>query len=96
MKWTISNTYSAPDGTSQKVSGLYVFWFVTAGQTTDDFPAMLKSMLFHQLTHGVLQRWAYVSYFTICPPGREDAAFVRIKQLVTATVPEFQLPPAVK
>lgn len=96
MRWTIHNTYSAPDGSRQKVSGLYVFWFVTENQTTDDFPTMLKSMLFHQLTHGVLQRWAYVSYFTICPPGREEAAFVRIKQLITATVPEFQLPPAVK
>jgi hypothetical protein len=94
MKWTISNSYTAPDGSQQKVSGLYVFWFVTENQTTDNFPAMLKSMLFHQLAHGVLQRWAYVSYFTVCPPGQEDAAFARIKPLIAASVPEFQLPPA--
>jgi Protein of unknown function (DUF3485) len=94
MKWIVSNSYSAPDGTKQNVSGLYVFWFVTENQTTDNFPAMLKSMLLHQLTSGVLQRWAYVSYFTVCLPGQEDATFARVKQLIAASVPEFQLPPA--
>ncbi len=92
-KWTVSNTYHAPDGTLQNVSGLYVFWFVTKDQTTGDFPTMLKSMLIHQLTRGVLQRWAYVSYFTVCLPGQEDATFARIKELIAASVPEFQLPP---
>jgi hypothetical protein len=94
MKWTVSNTFPAPGGGQQTVSGLYVFWFVTQGQTTDDFPTMLKSMLFNQLAHGVLQRWAYISYFTVCRPGQEDAAFARMKQLIVASVPAFQLPPA--
>ena len=94
MKWIVSNNYSAPDGSQQNVSGLYVFWFVTENQTTDNFPAMLKSMLLHQLTSGVLQRWAYVSYFTVCLPGQEEATFARVKQLIAASVPEFQLPPA--
>ncbi len=89
MKWIISNTFPAPDGSKQTVSGLYVFWFVTRGQTTDDFPTMLKSMLFHQLAHGVLQRWAYVSYFTACAPGQEDATFARMRQLIAASVPNF-------
>jgi hypothetical protein len=94
MKWIVSNTYPAPDGSQQRVSGLYVFWFVTKNQATDDFPTMLKSMLFHQLAHGVLQRWAYISYFTACQPGQEAATFARVKQLIAASVPEFQLPPA--
>ena len=93
MKWRVSNTYTAADGSKQNVSGLYVFWFVTAGQTTDNFPAMLKAMLLHQLTSGELQRWAYVSFFTACPPGQEDALFARVKPLITSAVPEFQLPP---
>jgi len=96
MKWIVSNTFSAPDGSQQNVSGLYVFWFVTENQTTDNFPAMLKSMLFHQLRHGVLQRWAYVSFFAVCAPGQEDATFARMKELITAAVPEFQLPPSAK
>ncbi|HEY5346168.1 MAG TPA: exosortase-associated EpsI family protein [Verrucomicrobiae bacterium] len=94
MKWIVSRNYSAPDGSQQSVSGIYTFWFVTEHQTTDSFPAMLKSMLFHQLAHGVLQRWAYVSYFTVCRPGAEDATFARMKSLIAASVPDFQLPPA--
>jgi len=93
-KWMIGQPLTNPDGSRQNVSGLYVFWFVTENQTTDDFVTMLKSMLFHQLAHGVLQRWAYVSYFTVCLPGQEDATFARMKQLIAASVPEFQLPPA--
>jgi len=50
-------------------------------------------MLLHQIFHGVVQRWAYVSYFTVCPPGGEEAAFARMKGLITASVPAFQLPP---
>jgi hypothetical protein len=92
-KWLLSNTYTAPGGQTQTVSGLYVFWFVTEGQATADFPSMLKSMLFHLIRSGVQERWAYVSYFTVCLPGQEEAAFDRIKHLITASVPEFQLPP---
>lgn len=93
-RWIIHNTFTGPDGQKQEASGIYVFWFVTENQTTGDFPAMLKSMLFHQLRHGVLQRWAYVSWFTVCAPGQEEATFARMKQLIAASVPEFQLPPA--
>jgi len=93
MKWIISKTVSTADGSPQTVSGIYVYWFVTKGQTSDDFPGMLKSMMFHLIRHGELQRWAYVSYFTACLPGREDAAFARMKELIAASVPEFQLPP---
>ncbi len=94
MKWIVGKSMPTPGGGQQAVSGIYVFWFVTEHQTTDDFPTLLKSMLVHQLTSGVLQRWAYVSFFTVCEPGTEDATFARVKQLITAAVPEFQLPPA--
>lgn len=94
MKWMVSNSYPAPDGSKQPVSGLYIFWFATKNQTTDNFPAMLKSMLWHQVASGVLQRWAYISFFTVCQPGEEAATFARLKPLIAAAVPEFQLPPA--
>jgi hypothetical protein len=48
------------------------------------------------LTTGVLQRWAYISYFAVCEPGQEDAAFERVKKLIVASVPEFQLAPKPK
>ena len=92
-KWIVHNTDTTPDGRRFPVSGVYVFWFVTENNLTADFPAMLRSMTYHLLGHGVLERWAYVSYFTVCPPGAEDAAFARIKNLIAASAPEFQLPP---
>ena len=93
-KWVIGNSFQTPDGHKQQVSGLYVFWFVADGeQTTDNFERMW--WLARDLMHtGVLQRWAYVSYFTICAPGQEDAAFERVKNLIAHSVPEYQLPPA--
>jgi len=42
------------------------------------------------LRTGVLQRWAYVSCFSICLPGKEQATYDRIKDLIVATVPKFQ------
>jgi Protein of unknown function (DUF3485) len=93
-KWVVSKTFPVPGGTEQTVSGVYLFWFVTDGLATPDFPAMLKSMLFNLVRHGVLQRWAYVSYFSICLPGQEEARFAQMKAAVAASVPQFQLPPA--
>ena len=42
---------------------------------------------------GVLDRFAYISYFAVCLPGQEDAAFERLKQLMVESVPLFQLVP---
>ena len=92
-KWVIAPPSTAPAGRPHAISGIYVFWFVTKDQSTYDFPTMLKSMFFHLVRHGVLQRWAYASYFTPCQPGQEDATFTRMKELIAASVPEFQLPP---
>jgi len=41
-----------------------------------------------------LQRWAMISYFTICAPGTEDATFERMKKFIVASAPEFQLVPS--
>ena len=94
-RWLLSKTFTASDGKEHAVSGIYVFWFVTEGEATADFPSMLKSMFFHLIRHGVLERWAYVSYFTVCLPGQEEAAFNRMKALISASVPEYQLPPVI-
>lgn len=92
-KWVIGNYYQTADGQKQPVSGLYVFWFVADGeQTTDNYQRMwwLGRDL---LRTGVLQRWAYISYFTYCAPGQEDATFERMKKLIAHSVPEYQFPP---
>ncbi len=94
QKWTVHNSFTTPEGQKVAVSGLYVFWFVADNNETDDYHAIQKSILYHLIRRGVLERWAYVSYFTYCAPGQEDATFARVKNLIAASVPEFQLPPA--
>jgi Protein of unknown function (DUF3485) len=96
MKWVISKSVQTADGQKQKIGGLYVFWFVADNEESTGIVPMLFQMIHDQLFTGVLQRWAYVSYFAICEPGHEDAAFERVKKLIAASVPEFQLPPGEK
>ncbi|HKI68247.1 MAG TPA: hypothetical protein VKA67_01565, partial [Verrucomicrobiae bacterium] len=93
-KWRVSNTLQAENGQKMPVSGLYVFWYVAHGKETASHDEMVASMIRHLLRTGELQRWAYISYFAICSPGQEDATFGRMKKLIIASVPEYQLPPA--
>jgi hypothetical protein len=92
-KWLISNFYQAPDGTQQTVHGLYVFWFVADNEQTPNFYRRLWWLARDLLSTGVLQRWAYVSYYAPCEPGQEDATFERVKKLISESVPQFQFPP---
>ena len=93
QEWVVHNNFTAPDGRSQAVSGVYVFWFVAGNDETDDYTSNQTSIFYHLFRHGELQRWAYASYFTLCPPGQEDAVFARVKNLIAASVPEFQIAP---
>jgi hypothetical protein len=93
MKWVVRNSFQTPDGQKQEVSGVYVFWFVAEHEQTVDNYQRMWWLARDLLRTGVLQRWAYVSYFTVCGPGQEDAAFERMRQLIAASVPEYQLPP---
>src|SRR5579875_2696384 len=83
-----------PDGQKMMVAGVYVFWFVTEGAQTPSHFEMMKRLALHLLRTGELQRWAYISWFAPCAPGREDATFARLKELIAASVPEFEPPPA--
>ena len=93
MKWVIHNSYQTPDGQKQEVGGIYVFWFVADNEQTVDNVQRMWWLARDLLRTGVLQRWAYVSYFSICAPGQEEAAFERMKKLIAASVPDFQPPP---
>ncbi|MGA2683547.1 MAG: exosortase-associated EpsI family protein [Verrucomicrobiota bacterium] len=93
-KWTITNTLKNADGQEQEVHGLYVFWFVARNEQTTSHWQRIWWLTRDLLTTGALQRWAYVSYFSAgFGSDQEDAAFGRIKKLIVASVPEFQLPP---
>jgi hypothetical protein len=83
------------DGRQVPVRGVFVYWFVDADHLTASANQwMLWWMPRDLLTRGVLERWSYISYFTACPPGGEDAAFKRLKEFIVQSVPEYQLVPS--
>jgi hypothetical protein len=92
MRWDISATVKTPDGRKQELHGIYLFWFVADNEQTTGNIQLQCYLARDLLLKGVLQRWAYVSFFSVCPPGQEEATFERMKQLIAASVPEFQLP----
>ena len=91
-RWNLSIMAQQPDGQKVKMAGIYTYWYVADNEETPDHDKMLKWLTLDLFRTGKLQRWAYVSYFAECEPGREDATFDRIKALIAACVPQFQLP----
>ena len=91
MKLTASGTGTSATGEKMQARGVYVYWFVADGELTANHLQRMWWMARDLMKTGTLQRWAYVSYFAICPPGQEEATFQRMKQLIAAAVPEFQL-----
>ncbi len=93
----ILSTKQIPDAKGQPldVRGVYVYWFVADGALSGDKSGAQRMwwMARNLLSTGVLQRWAYISCFTVCLPGHEEATFERVKQFLVASVPEFQLVP---
>jgi hypothetical protein len=79
------------DGEKSRVRGIYVYWFVADGEITADHLQRMWWMARDLVFTGTLQRWAYVGCFTTCSPGREEAAFERMKEFIAGIVPEFQL-----
>ena len=91
-----SKTITDANGQPQVLRGIYVYWYVDASHyTANSWEWMAWWVPRDLLLNGVLERWAYISYFTACPPGREEATFDQIKQLIAKTVPEFQTVPLV-
>jgi hypothetical protein len=81
------------NGKRVKQRGIFVYWFVADGEYTAQHWQRMWWMLRDMVCTGVLQRWAYISLFTVCDPGQEDATFERLKQFIAASVPEFQFTP---
>jgi hypothetical protein len=91
-RWSLSTSVQQADGQKMKIAGVYAFWYVANNEETSDHDKMLERMTLDLLRTGALQRWAYCSYFAACLPGQEDAVFEQMKRLITAAVPQFQLP----
>ena len=73
--------------------GIYVYWFVDGDRYTAQHAQRLWWMARDMVFKNELDRWAYVALFSVCAPGQEQATFDRMKQLIIAAVPEFQLVP---
>lgn len=90
MKLTCSREKPDP---ADDLRGIYVYWFVADKEYTRDHWQRMWWMAKDMLSTGVLQRWAYITYFAVCPRSQEEATFERMKKLIAATAPEFQLTP---
>lgn len=95
IKIVASEPITTKDGRRAEIRCVYVYWYVADGALSNDHSgmgrmwAMTKQLVFT----GVLQRWAYVRFFSFCEPGQEDATYERIKEMITASVPQFQTTP---
>jgi hypothetical protein len=85
-------------GKREVIEGVYVFWFVSGDKLTARHRERMWWMARDLITRGELQRWAYVIAFAIGNPGetgQTDALYERLSRFVQASVPEYQLVPAV-
>ena len=89
----IARTERTDNGQTIQKSCVFVFWFVDADRFTARHNDWKKWMILDFLRTGVLDRWAYVIFYSECAPGQEEAAFERMKPLIAAAVPEFQRVP---
>ena len=79
------------------VRGIYVYWFVDEDRfTPSEWVRQALWVPQDLLLHDVLERWAYISYFSTCWPGQEQVAFERMKKFIAESVPEYQLVPGMK
>jgi hypothetical protein len=92
IKLTVSGTFTQ-EGQQIRAGGVYVYWYVADKNLSADPEGWdrLWSSGSKLLTSGVLERWAYVTFFSPCNPGQEPETYERIKKLIAASVPEFQL-----
>jgi len=90
---TTTKAYKRPDGSIGHARGLFMYWYVSENQLTPHHKEQMWWLARDLLTTGVLQRWAYISCFSICAPGEENIRLEQMKRLAGDTIPAFQIPP---
>jgi len=78
------------DGKPFTYHGIYVYWFVDDHQLTASHGSRMWSMAGELLRTGVLERWAYITCFSVCEPGQEEATYARMQKFIQASVPRFR------
>jgi hypothetical protein len=81
------------DGRQVTERAIYVYWFVDGDRYTATRLQWNLWSARDMVLRDTLDRWAYISFFTVCLPGQEDATLERLKKLIAVSVPEFQLVP---
>jgi len=91
MKLTGSRKVADPAGGEKVQRIVFLYWYVADGELTARKGQMMRWLARDMLRDGVLQRWAYVTCVGSCAPGEETATCNRMKGLISAAVPKFQL-----
>lgn len=78
------------EGQKIEAVGMYVYWFVSEDQLTEDHLERMWWMARDMVRTGTLKRWAYVTVFSLCHPGQEQATYERMKKFIAEAVPSFQ------
>jgi hypothetical protein len=94
MKLTARQSFRDKQGREQTLAGVFVYWFVADKQLTAKHDELMWRIGRDLLRTGILQRWAYVTWFSTCAPGQEAATYARMGEVIAAAVPEFQLTPS--
>jgi len=92
-KILVTRQRQLPNGQTDTVNGVYVYWYVADQAFSGDPDGWdrMWSMAEKLLKSGELQRWAYVAFLAGCPPGQEDATYARLREFISAAVPDFQI-----
>ncbi len=90
QRFDMTREFEMPNGRRIRRNGVYVFWFIADGMRTPDHSERQWRGIREVLVRGVNPRWAYVSFFTSCEPGAEDAAFQRVAGVIGAAVPSIE------
>ncbi len=91
QKLTTIRQIRGQSGTTSDLLGVYGYWFAGDERITSEEKQRTWLTIKELVGRGRLQRWSYVTYFAICPPGQEPATWERMKKFIAESVPHFQL-----
>jgi len=92
-KILVTRQRQLPNGQTDTVNGVYVYWYVADRSFSGDPDGWdrMWSMAEKLLKTGELQRWAYVAFLATCVPGDEETTYARMREFIATAVPEFQI-----
>lgn len=89
MKLVAGKKYTIDGKKVVKRSGIYAYWFAADHALTANHWQRMWWMAKNLMTTGVLQRWAYVSCFSTCWPGEEEALFTELRRFISTSAPAY-------